>query len=56
MLQYTGVMDIDTYAGDVTGTAYPFGLFRRKGFVDKRDAPGLLAVVEDGLTVFREVR
>ena len=56
MLIYTGVMDIDTYSGDVTGAAYAFGLLRRKGFVDKRDAPGLLAVTEDGLRVFREVR
>lgn len=52
LMRYTGVMDIDTYPGAVTGAAYPFGLLRRRGYVDARDAAGLLAVVEDGLSVF----
>lgn len=53
---YRGVMDIDSYPGLVTGTAYPFGLFRRRGFVDARDVQGLLAVIEDGQPVFTEAR
>lgn len=51
-LCYTGVTDIDTYIGSVTGTGYPFGLFRRRGYVDTRDVPGLLDTIEDGLKVF----
>lgn len=53
MLKYTGLLDIDTYVGAVTGTAYPFGLFRRRGYVDARDSAGLLETVEDGLKVFQ---
>jgi hypothetical protein len=51
-MKYTGVTDIDTYPGQVTGTGYPFGLLRRRGFVDARDVPGLLQVTEDTLPVF----
>lgn len=54
LLRYTGVTDIDAYPGAVTGQAYPFGLFRRRGYVDARDAAGLLAVIEDGRLVFEE--
>lgn len=53
-MEYTGVTDIDTYPGDVTKTAYPFGLFRQRGYVDSRDADGLLSLQEDGLSVFRK--
>lgn len=56
LLYYTGVMDIDTYIGPITGAAYPFGLFRRRGYVDSRDVPGLLQTIEDGLKVFRYVQ
>lgn len=52
LMKYTGVTDIDTYTGKVTGTGYPFGLLRRKGYVDTRDKPGLLATVEDTQSVF----
>lgn len=52
LMKYTGVTDIDTYPGQVTGTGYPFGLLRRRGFVDARDVPGLLQVTEDTLPVF----
>jgi hypothetical protein len=52
LMKYTGVGDIDTYTGKVTGTGYPFGLLRRKGYVDKRDVQGLLSTIEDTLPVF----
>lgn len=52
MLKYTGVMDIDTYTGQATGQAYPFGLLRRRGFVDSRDVASLLLITEDTLPVF----
>ena len=51
-MKYTGVSDIDTYTGAVTGTGYSFGLLRRKGYVDKRDMPALLQTIEDTLPVF----
>lgn len=51
-MRYKGVTDIDTYTGKVTGAAYPFGLIRRRGFVDARDVPGFLATVEDTKLVF----
>ena len=51
-MKYTGVTDIDTYPGKVTGTGYPFGLLRRKGYVDARDAQGLLSTIEDTQSVF----
>jgi hypothetical protein len=54
-VRYTGVTDIDTYVGQATGTAYPFGLFRRMGYVDTRDLAGLLETVEDGLVVFERI-
>lgn len=54
LLRYVGVTDIDVYPGAVTGTAYPFGLERRRGYVDARDAPGLLDTIEDTLHVFVE--
>lgn len=54
LARYTGVGDIDIYEGTVTGTGYPFGLFRRRGYVDRRDLPGLLETVEDGMRVFEE--
>lgn len=52
-MRYTGVADIDTYMGAVTGAAYPFGLLRMRGYVDARDVDGLLATIEDGLPVFK---
>jgi hypothetical protein len=48
-------MDIDTYPGQVTGTAYPFGLFHQRGYVDARDAQALLETVEDGFKVFERI-
>lgn len=54
-MKYTGWMDIDTYVGSATGTAYPFGLERSKGYVDSRDAAGLLATTEDTLPVFEVI-
>lgn len=55
-MKYTGWMEIDTYEGSATGTAYPFGLERTRGFVDSRDVPGLLAMTEDTQTVFEVVQ
>lgn len=52
VLKYTGVTDIDTYPGPVTGAAYLFGLLRMRGYVDTRDAPGMLEITEDGRRVF----
>jgi len=54
-VRYTGLTDIDTYPGAVTGQAYPFGLFRQRGYVDARDLPGLLATIEDGFKVFERI-
>lgn len=51
-MRYKGVTDIDSYTGAVTGASYPFGLLRRRGYVDARDVSGLLATREDGLEVF----
>ncbi len=55
-MRYTGWMDIDTYQGSATGTAYPFGLERQRGFVDSRDVAGLLATTEDTQVVFEVAR
>lgn len=52
VLRYTGVNDVDTYIGPATGTAYLFGLERRRGYVDAHDAPGMVEITEDGLQVF----
>jgi hypothetical protein len=54
-MKYTGFMDIDTYKGEVTGTGYPFGLLRRRGYVDTRDCPGMLKIIEDTQLVFEAV-
>ena len=54
-MRYIGWVDIDTYPGAVTGMAYPFGLLRQKGYVDARDAPGLLDTIEDGSRVFERI-
>ena len=55
VIRYIGVGDINTYIGSVTKSAYPFGLFRLVGYVDSRDVPGKLEIVEDGLKIFEVV-
>lgn len=54
-VEYVGLSDINTYVGCFTGMAYPFGLFRRRGYVDRRDLEYLLKVVEDGQAVFEVI-
>lgn len=59
MMHYTGLgmlTETGTFKGLATGTLYRFGMDRTKGFVDARDAPGLLATFEDGLPVFQVVQ
>jgi hypothetical protein len=51
---YTGWTDLALYPGRATGKRYQFGLFRQRGYVDRRDVPGLLEILEDGQQVFRE--
>lgn len=43
-----------TYWGDITRTPYRFGGPRVRGYVDVRDAPGMLEISEGRRTVFRE--
>ena len=52
LVRYFGWMDLQDYPGTVTKTAYPFGLFRRLGYIDNRDLPELLKTIEDGQKVF----
>lgn len=42
-LEYPGLLALARWRGPVTGARYPFGVRRRVGYVDRRDAPGLLA-------------
>ena len=54
-VEYVGFSDINTYLGCFTEMAYPFGLFRRRGYVDNRDLEWMLNVVEDGQAVFEVI-
>jgi len=51
VIRYVGWNEIGDYLG-YTGTVYRFGLLRQRGYVDKRDVPTLLEMVEDGKWVF----
>jgi hypothetical protein len=50
MLSETGV-----FTGTATGARYTFGMDKPLGYVDIRDAPGLLSTFEDGLPVFKVI-
>lgn len=53
MVVYNGLSDKNLYKGPVTGTLYPFGLLSRsRGYIDVRDVPGFIDLLEDGLPVF----
>lgn len=59
MLAYSGVSTVQEngiYPGTASGSRYRFGMDKPRGFVDKRDAPGLLACFEDGKPVFEVVQ
>ncbi len=51
-MNYVGWSDLTTYRGLGTNTEYEFGLLRARGYVDARDAPSLLEIVEDTRWVF----
>lgn len=59
MMRYTGLgmlSETGDFKGLATGTPYYFGMDKPMGFVDVRDAPGLLDTFEDGLPVFQVVK
>lgn len=63
LLEYLGSQQVATWPGEVSNTNYRFGVSRRMGYVDKRDAgerpsegskgSGFLAVRKDGKQLFR---
>ena len=56
ILEYTGGNAGDTnWVGPATGTTYIFGGVRKKGYVDKRDVPGMLAMRRMGRQLFVEL-
>jgi hypothetical protein len=57
LLEYIGASHgSQPWYGVVTNTCYMFGLSRSQGYVDNRDVPGLLDVMEAGKPIFRVVR
>ena len=57
ILEYAGNNAGDTtWHGDTTRTAYLFGGTRKRGYVDKRDAPGLLGLKKRGQKMFIEIQ
>lgn len=53
ILNYTGLnTGTEPWYGPVTGARYLFGLKRPQGYVDNRDVPGLLAVVQNRRPIF----
>jgi hypothetical protein len=55
MIRYLGIYDDHGYIGGVSEIMSRFGLFRQKGYVDSRDVPGYLTLIEDGSKVFEVV-
>lgn len=56
ILEYIGGNGADlTWHGPVTRTQYILGGSRLRGYVDKQDAPGMLAIRKKGKAVFAEV-
>lgn len=56
-LEYTGAQQIATWTGHVTNAAYRFGVTKRVGWVDKRDAgeregKGFLSLRKNGMWLF----
>ena len=59
MMRYIGLgmlSETGDFKGPATITPYHFGMDKPTGFVDVRDAPGLLATFEDELPVFEVVQ
>ncbi|MFA5323889.1 MAG: hypothetical protein WC373_14555 [Smithella sp.] len=52
IIHYLGFNELADYRGLSTGIIYRFGLERLKGYVDVKDIPSLLEIVEDGQWVF----
>jgi len=55
LMKYSGLSTVKengSYPGMSTKTRYAFGLDRIRGYVDRRDVPGLLGCFEDGKPVF----
>lgn len=52
LMHYRGYTLLTDYKGLATGTIYQFGMERSKGYVDIRDVPSLLEIVEDSQWVF----
>jgi glycosyltransferase involved in cell wall biosynthesis len=57
ILEYVGTsVGVQTWRGPVTQTPYRFGRTRPQGYVDVKDAPGMLDIAEQGARVFRLIR
>lgn len=51
-MKYRGFNLLADYKGLATGAIYNFGMERPRGYVDARDVPSLLEIVEDTWWVF----
>lgn len=56
ILEYRGTSEgVQTWRGPVTRTPYRFGRTRSQGYVDVKDAQGMLDISEQGARIFRVV-